>query len=290
MVRSDVSFIAPTHPKDFQYTADLIDSHAKYQISSPIHLVFSSEVDVKIFEQKYPDQYALGHKNFHVYPQIIRGQPTYFKKWWMVNELIDEYEYFLLMDIEFQFVKNVDAYQVVKEEFAKKRFFGHITDVNTPRGVQQGATFCFDPTECEKIREITNHWDLYIYWNTLPMVERETAKEFMHRYNILNQPRPCDPETYPYQYFLLLYHGWTITDLTKIPNSVYAFGILECGGTNPEMLSIMKPYFTYWLAYKLEPEKFKDCPIFMTIHHDRQNGWYGPPGPPVKFYTAPQPS
>lgn len=287
MVRQDVAFIAPTHPKDFQFTADLIDSHAKYQIRSPLHLVFSSNEDLKLFKEKYPTQYELLAPNYHVYPKAILGQPTYFKKWWVVNELIDEYEYFLLMDIEFQFVKHVDPYEIVKDEFSKKRFFGHVTNVNTPRGVQQGATFCFNFEEKVRIQQITKFWDLYIYWNTLPIVERETAKEFMTRYNVLNQPHPCDPETYPYQYFLLLYHGFTIVDLTHIPDSVYAFGILECGGTNQEMLAIMKPYFTYWLAYKLEPEKFKDCNIFMTIHHDRQNGWYGPPGPPVKFYTAP---
>jgi hypothetical protein len=289
MVRNDVAFIAPTHPKDFHYTADLIDSHSKYNISSPLYLVFSSDIDIKIFERDYPVQYDIVKSTCYAYPHVIRGQPTYYKKWWMVNEIIDEYEYFLLMDIEFQFVKHVDVYQIVKDEFSKKRFFGHITDVNTPRGVQQGATFCFNNEERERIARITNYWDLYLYWNTLPMVERETAKEFMTKYNILNQTHPCDPETYPYQYFLLLYHDWTITDLTKIPNSVYAFGILECGGTNKEMLDIMKPYFTYWLSYKLEPDKFKDCNIFMTIHHDRQNGWYGPPGPPVKFYTAPHP-
>lgn len=287
MVQQEVAIVVPTHSVDFHYTANLIDSHAKYQIKAPLHLVFSSNDELCRFEREYPGQYAYLAPHYHVYPRQIFNDPTWYKKWWGVNKIIDDYEYFLLMDTEFEFVKHVDVYEIVKDEFSKRRFFGHVTDVCAPRGVGQNATFCFDFQEKMHIQNITKGFQLYTYWNTLPIVERETAKQFIARYNVPNTPHSCTHETFPYHYFLLLYHGWTITDLTHIPNSVYPFGILECGGTNQEMLAIMKPYFTYWLAYKLEPEKFKDCNIFMTIHHDRQNGWYGPPGPPVKFYTAP---
>jgi hypothetical protein len=291
MPSKEVAFIVPTYAPDFMYTSNLINSYIKFEISAPIHLVFSDTEDLNLFKDTYSTEYS--KVTCHIYPEKIYHWPTYYKKWWTINKLLDEFEYFICLDTEMEFVKHVNVYDIVDIIFKSKIYYSHPTSVNTPRGVIQNGATCFNLEEKRELGNILNNWNLYVFWNALPIVETNTAREFIKKYNIVHVSTPqnnnvCAAENLPYQYFMILYHGWKIVDLSYIPDSTYPFGILECGGTNDAMLSIMKPNFTYWLAYKLEQEKFSKHNIFLTIHHDRHDGWYGPPGPPVKFYTAPK--
>jgi hypothetical protein len=286
-----VAFIVPTYIPSFKYTYEFIESCDKFKSNAHVYLIFSDYVEMEEFKKGCSSNYS--NVYYKVYPHVIYHCPTYYKKWWMIKQLLDEYEYFINLDSEIQFIKNVDIYDLVDTEFKRKTYFSHPTNVNTPRGVIPWGACCFNGQEKEKLRNFLKDWNMYIFWNSLPIVETKTAREFIEKYNIVHIPsidnnNICAAEHLPYQYFLILYHGWQIIDMSNFYASTYAFGILECGGTNQEMLDIMNPHFTYWLAYKLEPEKFSKYNIFLTIHHDRQDGWYGPPGVPVKFYTSPK--
>jgi len=200
---------------------------------------------------------------------LLDQHPSFFKKWWMVEHLLDLYEYFYVFDSEVAFTKPHDAYEIANKIATQKHLYGVVTTCVS--GIVTRAMWRYTDAEKERLLKLTAGGTLYLFNNEIFIVESRSARNFLREYNITSTSTgPGDFEELVYIYYMILREGWVVTDLTAVTGA-RCVSLGEEGGGNAEALRISDTHLASRSAWVHDRQKFSENDIVATFHRDRFN-------------------
>lgn len=217
------AFLIPIYPKHYHYMYRVLPKLRKVV---DVFLVFSNEEDFQAFEQKENIQAIL-------LPFVPKDGIINCKKFYGLQSLLDsKYEYFIVCDAEIDVIEqNFHAENIrkkVREVFQNRRIYGGKNRKETDLEIMSKAANVFSPDEYERIRVLTEGFTLYTWWSDLPVYKREHLRHFFQTVRT-DQLTWFHFDHLIYSYYLMLYHSFTLVNLTPI---IQREGSLEWYRTN----------------------------------------------------------
>jgi len=280
-----VAVVVPIHEPNFVYGERLLLTHNEYQMNttSDLHFVLSSNADTRLFLEHLATSCVHLNNGESVRLRTYGGDrtllathPSFFKKWWMVEQLVDTYGYLIAIDADAEFVKYSDLYAVSAAIMSRKVFFGV---EGCREGPQTKSMWRFSPQDVDILMQKTNDGQLNVWWNDLPVFESVSTKRFLREYNVTTTPTSKGDFDYlPYAYYLMLHEGWNTVDLTEtlagselqrdgtecLPESVAA-----SGGGSADTVRYSQPHWAHHAAFIHASSRFAEADIVMTFSHGR---------------------
>jgi len=280
-----VAVVVPIHEPNFVYGERLLLTHNEYKMNATtdVHFVMSSNADARLFLEHLASSCVQLNNGNSVHVRTYDGDkalllthPSFFKKWWMVEQLVDTYDYLIAIDADAEFVKYSDLYAVSEAIMSRKVFFGV---EGCREGPQTKSMWRFSPREVDILMQKTNDGQLNVWWNDLPVFESASTKRFLREFKVTTTPTSKGDFDYlPYAYYLMLREGWNAVDLTAtlagselqrdgtecLPDSVAA-----SGGGSVDTVRYSQPHWAHHAAFIHAPSRFAGADIVMTFSHGR---------------------
>jgi hypothetical protein len=292
----------------FEYLTRLLPSIRQHELVVDSNIVFSSETEKKNFGDNFVFGFYHGHGTCGSCFQLSSSSTVYLhvldseyhahlntsavmtKKFWLVFQLINRYEYFIVCDAEVEVVNHVDVFQTIHLIFEQRKIFASqyvgFDEKNQRPGMHgtrmETAMKRFRPNEKITLMDITKNFSLYSWWNEIPIMERKSAHQFLTDENlgILNKSRIESGEfdMLVYQYYLILNYNWSFIDVSEHqPSKCWNFcheGLGECGGGCMDAVTLIRPHWALQHQWKNKQDKYSGCDIFLTFHCDRKTTNY----------------
>ena len=231
-----IALIIPIHPKHYNFIYNLIDTinqNSKNNID--IFLIFSNNHDYDIFDRK-------DFIKKIILPPINTKNIVSYKKFYCLELLKNEekYDYFIVCDAEIN---------IIPENFNKKNILNKIENIynnkieyagingSLKRIIKESASIFINNEDIDKLKDITNDFELYYWWSDLPVYKRNHLTDFFSKicYDDINWHH-FDHKVY--LNYLILYHDFSILNLSNLINHNWS---LESYNTNnKEYLNILK--------------------------------------------------
>jgi hypothetical protein len=123
----------------------------------------------------------------------------------------------------------------------------------------------------EYLKDITNNFTLYFWWSDLPVYRREDIIPFLNM--IKYEKLIWESFDYLiYQYYLILYHGFKIINITPITNINFSLENLNTNDMNILQKLIDIKYGFSWVnskMYNLNKDFLDSQKSFLIFHLDR---------------------
>ena len=224
-----IAFIIPTYPRDYNYARNLLKTFKKYSLDkqSDLFFVFTDESEAALFG-KYKNKIILD-KESRIFTNhgIIN-----IKKFYALKHLQNKYEYFIVIDSESEFIRNVDIYSICEEIYNKKELYGNTVWGFEYTGIDFIRNRCksYFQQHPQYAKLFEREKNLYLWFSNLPVYKSEYLSEFFsvinydENFKLLNN---FDFDHYIYMYYLILYHDFNVIDLKM-------HGYLGAGESMPE--------------------------------------------------------
>jgi hypothetical protein len=265
-----VGLIVPIHEPKFVHVKPLVDSFYRFRIDRTcrLHYVVSSVADLEILKKVVTVSDTVLINLFSGDPSFLTTFPVFYKKWWAVNELIDKYSYFMLLDAEVRFEKEADVYAAARYIMNLKLLFASASRVQWISDVViQNDMKRFTDVEAAELKSRTSGGLLYLWFNEIPTVENRTAAAFLRELCILTTPVLTNFDILSYYYWLLLRENWNLVDLTPLTGPLELSLGEEGWANNSDAVSRAKPHWVSRRAFDHSASLFPDA--FLTFHLDR---------------------
>lgn len=195
--------IVPTYPPDFGFTIDLLNSYNKFS-KNDIYLVFANQHEYELFKSKTDVTYKhliVGDELISKYPNNIIN----IKKFYALDSIIDDYDYVGIFDSETVFVREFDSDKIYPTIFNKKILKSNLS--TSSRLIRKSAEL-LGLVDNEKLKEQTQNYSYYWWFNEICVYEKETYKEFKHYMNSISRTNEILNEKDCFDY--ILYGVWLV--------------------------------------------------------------------------------
>jgi hypothetical protein len=229
-----VALIIPIHPKHFHFMENLVNKiNSREENKIDIYLVFSSEEDHNNFSERDKIKKI-------ILPNVDTDSIVSYKKFYALELLKNEtqYDHFIVCDAEIDIIpenfndanilKKISEFYTNKKVYAGKTNESHTTDIT-----RTSAEIIAN----DSLKEITNDYTLYYWWSDLPVYKREHLVDFFSKFSYKNM-NSNHFDHLIYLNYLLLYHGFTIVNITPIINHEWSLEILNT--SNENILDMLK--------------------------------------------------
>jgi hypothetical protein len=232
-----LALIIPIHPKHYNFIYNLIDITTKNPENNiDIFLIFSNEQDYNIFNKK---DFI---KEIILPPTNTNSIVTY-KKFYALENLKNEekYNYFIVCDAEISIIpenfNRTNILNKINKIYENKLIYAGNTTCATANRITKDSASIFINNDVDKLKKITNNFQLYYWWSDLPVYKREHLTDFFNKICHDNMVwNNFDNKIY--LNYLILYHNFNILNLSNLINHYWS---LESYNTNnKENLIILK--------------------------------------------------
>jgi len=231
-----VALIIPIHPKHYNFIYDLIDITTKNPENNiDIFLIFSNEQDYNIFNKK-------DFIKKIILPPINTNFIVTYKKFYALENLKNEakYDYFIVCDAEISIIpenfNRTNILNKINKIYENKLIYaGEVSHESIRRIIKDSASIFIN--DVDKLKNITNNFQLYYWWSDLPVYKREHLTDFFNK--ICYDNLICyhfDHKTY--LNYLILYHEFNILNLSNLIN--HRWSLESYNTNNKETLNILK--------------------------------------------------
>jgi hypothetical protein len=217
---SNVAFLIPIYPPHYHYLYYIIDKLKANTIKIDIILIFSSPSDYEEFQMK------ADIKPIIISEPINTKSIITFKKFFALKKLItSKYDYFICCDSEID---------IIPENFTHENINNKITQIFNNKTIYAGVaidkklilinTVSADlfPSQYEILKTKTDNFTLYFWYSDLPVYRKNDLYDFLSTINYSNIVWEHF-DYIIYQYYLILNHGFNITNTTPITNTNWSF-------------------------------------------------------------------
>jgi hypothetical protein len=270
---TDIAFVIPIHPPKYIYIYTLINKLIKEDIYIDIYLVFSNTDDYNAFNMKS-----------NINPIIITGiinnkSIITFKKFYGLNQLIlSKYHYLICCDSEIDIITehftNINMLKKINDIFSNRIIYaGDITGIWANKILEASARL-FE-NEINRLKSITNDFNLYFWWSDLPVYRVSDLDVFFNTININMLISDQQFDYIIYQYFLILTDDFKIINTSPITNIKWSLESLNTNNVNILNSLYDLKYGFSWLTfyqYNLNKEYFLNKKSFILYHLDRLEG------------------
>ena len=210
-----IAFIIPIYPPHYNYGNALLKSFYANSLEAQADLwfVFTNEEEAN----KYGT-----YENKIILPEELRIFDNRgiinIKKFYGLKTLQNKYDYYIILDSEIEFIKNIDLYSLCEQIYKDKKLYGNTVWNFEHLGMERIRQKCRAYfTSCSNFKNITNEEkDLYLWFSNLPVYKNDYLQEFFdvidYKKNIYKLTL-LDFEHYIYMYYLVLYKNFKIIDL-----------------------------------------------------------------------------
>ena len=294
---NDVAFVIPVHYPKFQRMADFLDSYTSTNValSADVAAVFSHEKDSIDFLELHRN--IIPHKVFKslVYDGSFAKHnmnPVFYKKWWAIYKLVNDYDYFFLVDSEIKIVKSFDAKMIASTIHYRKILYGSEIQphrVSFYSGINANSMMAFREDDKQKLLLMNKGNLIYFWYNEIPVVEAATAKRYLDYISFEADMADTKANTtsgadiassnvfanhgfdyISYAYYCLLYEDFALLEVGYLGHGLGAsFG--DSGGGSATLLRITHPHWASEGSWLQSREKFDNVNIVMLFHCDRHN-------------------
>lgn len=259
--KKNVCFLIPIHPKHFSLVYEFIKKCKIFDI----FLIFSSEKDYDQFEMKN------GIKKIVIPENVITNSIVTYKKFWALDKVLKNsyYDYIIACDSETDVIeKNFTIDNVIKKIesfFYHKRIYGGKVDDDSVIEICKCSANRFEKN-IDTIMKETDNFSVYTWWSDIPVYRKNDLIHFFQVVDYTNlEWNHFDHMIY--QYYLILYHNFTII---KIDHN----WSLEGQNFSLEKLEKLKKEGVdfNWIipsAYKANKNFYENNGTFLLYHLDR---------------------
>lgn len=166
--------IVPIYPNDYQYALNLLNTFNIHS-SNDLYFIFSNTEDYELFQSKTD----LPYKHIIVDEELILKYPKNIiniKKFYGMQEIIEQYDYVGIFDSETIFVKKFDTDEIYPKIFNDKILKSNIS--TTSRLIRKSAEL-MGLVDNERLKEQTEDYRYYWWFNEICVYERESFIDFM---------------------------------------------------------------------------------------------------------------
>jgi hypothetical protein len=220
--------------------------------------------------------------------------PVYFKKFWGLGFLGRAYRYYIMVDAEGFVIRPFSVLEWCRDYFAAKVVYGNPVASSLVRRIIQKSSWRFDADERKRLKAATGDWRLYAWFNEVPLLETESALDFINR-KIYGQGSSTNETSkdktltlefdwLAYAYFMMLEYGFKLVDVNaamKAQNSSEYHGPQSFGegdGGSASMVEFTQPHWATLNGWLQERQKFNCSPVFLLFHLDRVDRGRWPQG------------
>lgn len=233
-----------THKPKFTYARTFLERfHQHVKKPHPLYIVFSNEEEADEFNRSVQLEYIrlIVPANFMNYGGIVN-----IKKFFGLNEIINEYDYVGVYDCDSEIVKSVDFDLVYPTIFNTKVLKANVSE--------RGSNLVKEVAEklgmFNEIIQTTVNKQMYWWFNEIPVYEKHSFKRFYEWFCKLENVDAIMQDYWCFDYimygiWLLTHEGFTIQEFNV---SCY-WGAVECiGMTQGEKNGTANLFDSYWIA------------------------------------------
>jgi len=284
-----VCYVIPVHDPKFDTLNVFLESHAKHGHDTDSAVVFSAASSRAAFWRQHPAWSTLPEVRLLVFcgSQLweanLKVHVVFYKKWWAVLALGRAYKYYVLVDAEVFVLQKFCVEDFATAFFAKKTIFGRNLAYNSGHVAQHLHTinkmsaWRFTGEERAGLNAATEHLAMYFWYNEVPIVETESALEYIRGFLFRPAPRTTlEFDWVSYAYFLIARHGFKVVDVDAVlrargESSAFSshFSLGEDGGGPKEVVALMQPHWATSCAWLRDRHKFNQSAVFLLFHMDR---------------------
>lgn len=265
---SKFAFLTPLHPKHFQFGYHILRHYDKYGIKHCF--IFSTEEEYQLFLSGC--EYDVLH---HMIPIVITHNIDHvisivtFKKWYGLyyihQHYSDEYDYIITTDAEIDFIEeNFDPkhiYSRCEYIFENKKFYGGRFDHHHCylSRINNHSLYTLQNIPYDLVFKETDDLKIYLWMSDLNVYRVSDLGHFFeciqfdHHIQHRISYEVFDHATY--QFYCILFHGFTVIDTTAITNYKWS---LECFSADD-----MTPFYElYEQGYQFS------CVWHKTLNHN----------------------
>lgn len=264
--------LAPVHPPKYHFAEKFIQSYNQHFDDLDIFLMFTTEDEERDFKEKYPH---LKYSSFvYEYGMIRSTSPASEKKFWGAKWLFNNtnFDRVAIIDVDCLFFKHVDYDELFQNYLLNRKIYGHnVIKSQVIADINRKCLRFFKPEDAEFIQQQMRDFGVFFWFNEIPIVERNSFKEFDEYINldkIIPEFINYDFEYILYAYFLMIkrYMNLVVSDY-RIGND--NGGLLEVQSRIPPddfRLEYIKMN-PMWIHRKIADYDMKNT--FMLVHVDR---------------------
>lgn len=213
--KNNIAFIIPIYPPHFDYGNALLKSFYDKSLETQADLwfVFTNEEE----SNKYG-----AYENKIILPEELRIFDNKgiinIKKFYGLKTLQNKYDYYIVLDSEIEFIKNINLYRICEQIYNEKKLYGNSVWNFEHLGMERIRSKCRSYFKsCTNFKNIVNEEkDLYLWFSNLPVYKNEYLSDFFdtinYNKNIYNLTS-LDFDHYIYMYYLIIRKNFKIIDL-----------------------------------------------------------------------------
>ena len=273
----DVCFIIPTYPPRYDYARNLLKSFFRYKFDKQADLWFM------FTNQKERDEFW-DYDYTVVLPDSLRVDKgktiVNIKKMYALHELKNKYKYFIILDDEALFIKNVNVINLCNKYFENKLLYGNkcadSVSINKPtfNKLKISKDYQYDKKRMEYILD-----NLYLRWNNLSIFRWDDLDDFFEKINYSHATlKEWERSAFfemTYCYYLIVYKWWNVIDLwIEAYNSLLEYSWYITYWMKKKIKKLVALYDFYWSSSNML-KLFDNPNCFIVFHLDREN---------LKFY------
>lgn len=277
-------FVVPTYYEDFEYAYKMRDTFGKFDLKSDLLFVLSNADECRNFDE------GIAKKCFLMdgFPLGVDPRGIIAVKKFQGVEVAKSlgYEYAIVLDCETIFTRSFNVYEVAKYLCERKTVYSSLTNHRVLIEINRRAADFFAEEEREKLRQLTNNFREYFWFNDIAFYDLSIFDKFTKKV-YADDPRKfyarmssAHFDHIIYIFYCLLYEDYKIVNLNeKIglplePFSNFHLGVLESIGdrstknivSNDWAKSIVNETKPFWMPYGTEIQSPNS---FMLFHEDR---------------------
>jgi len=267
---NDVCLLIPSCPRHFHYIYNILDSILRNDISIDIYIVFSSDSDYQLFDKKDMIKPIFSNASG---PGIVN-----IKKFDGLKYLRDSninIKYVIVTDSELcinpiNFTKS-NIIKKIESIFDNKILYaGKVTDVSFVN-INRISSNVFDHVHQRRLGDLTDNFSLYHWWGDLPVYR---ISDLTHFFNSIDDTNILFHhfDNIIYNYYLILFHGFSIINITNITGIPYSMEYSFISDTRVlnKLLDISLGFG--WVVkrlYNMNTMFFDQTGTFLMFHLDR---------------------
>ena len=272
------AIVAPIHQPHFERGRVFVKSYNKHFNDNDLYLVFSNSDEAKAFTSSNLDlQFnAIVCDEVLYCPKPITQKKIYGVKY--IYNTREDIDYVAVIDVDTLFTKSFDYDTQFKAIVDNKTLYASEINnegIRTKVSVEPAKKF-FNSIDFEQLKQITRDFNLYWWFNDIPVYSREHFFDFLNYINykeVLPKILYSDFDFILYSYYLLV-------------NDIYRLKVLKVDGQEAPVQNkgswlegqdmfeaetfdaLFKKYSPMWIKYPIAEESMKN--VFIKLHTDRK--------------------
>jgi hypothetical protein len=275
--KNKCAIVIPIHPKHYEYGKNIIKSLENDDCDADLFFVFTNDEDknnFEYFDKKTKSIILSDYLNKDQIKMVEKnGSWVSIKKLVALEILYEDYEYIICIDSEIIFLQNKNFYEMMENTYEQKKILGTLVSEEGIINIIKNSSITKNLGDNNKIKEKTNNYMIYTWWNNVPVYKSEDINDFFdfigfdidNLNDFLNKINALYFENLSYNYYCLVKN-----DFELVVDKNIKISLEHCDSKTIENINENKLKL-FWVpnkAYKENNDYYKNNDFYIVYHMD----------------------